>query len=47
MFKFSPRDSCHLQFFKKGCVIGTRRDSKGLLEPTWIRHVDANHSTAA
>src|SRR6266404_7917912 len=27
--------------FEKGRVIGPHRDSKGFLEPTWIRHVDA------
>src|SRR5258708_33497703 len=31
--------------FEKGCVIGAHRDSKGCLEPTWMRHVDADHAT--
>jgi hypothetical protein len=44
---FNPLGLCQRQFLKKGCLTGARRDSKGFLEPTWIRHVDANYSTTA
>jgi hypothetical protein len=47
MSNFNPLGRCQRQFLKKGCVTGARRDSKGFLESTWIRHVDASYSTTA
>jgi hypothetical protein len=47
MSNFNPLGRCQRQFLKEGRVTGACRDSKGFLEPTWIRHVDASYSTTA
>jgi hypothetical protein len=47
MFKFSPLGSCQWQFLKKVESLALAMIPRRFLNQPWIRHVDANHSTAA
>ena len=47
MSKFSPLGSCQRQFLKKVELLAPAVIRRGFSNQPWIRHVDADHSTAA